>query len=146
MRRYMLPHPDSRAHRVLAGLHAFGGRADLRMWMSACAWPESLRKFGVVIDRLVYLQLVEPGADGYKLTPDGAEHLGVDIDAPPVVAPAPAASRTFTSERPLTTKHMMRMPLMREGALDYLAIPSRIGDRAMPHQVASSMATRGDQK
>lgn len=141
-RIYSPPRPGSRAHHALASLHRFGGRADLRTWMTACSWSESIREFEqVIIARLQYVRLVDVDADGYQITSAGIEQLGLDADAPPAVAPVVATSRTFVSDRALSSKHMVRMPLMREGALDYLSIPSRIGDRAMPHQVACSLAT-----
>lgn len=140
--RFTLPRAGSRAHLALTALHQIGGRADLRGWMNACTWAETIREFErVVVQRVEFLKLVDAGADGYKLTRYGIEHLGLDADAPPLVAPVVAGPRTVASGQALTRKHMMRMPLMREGALDYLAIPSRIGDQVMPHQVASSMAT-----
>jgi len=43
-----------------------------------------------------------------------------------VVGPAPAM-------RPLSERNRARVTVMREGALDYRAIPSRMGDVLVPH-------------
>jgi hypothetical protein len=52
----------------------------------------------------------------------------VDLaDVHTTVGPAPAP-------RPLSERNRARVSVLREGALDYQNIPSRIGDQLVPHK------------
>jgi hypothetical protein len=137
------PRAGSRAHTALTGLFRLGGAADLRTWMNACRWSDSINEFQkVIIERLGLLGMVEVKVDTYSVTRRGREHLDIDADAPAPVPPVLVGPRAFFPARELSTKHMIRMPLTREGALDYATIPSRMGDVVKPH-LASDGLVRG---
>lgn len=44
-----------------------------------------------------------------------------------------ATGRYVAPVRPLAECHRARLPVLREGALDYRDIPSRMGDVLVPH-------------
>lgn len=138
--RHSIPRAGSRAQGALTGLHRVGGRADLHAWMNSCKWSETINEFHkVIIDRLQFLRMVEFNGDVYVLTRAGLQHIDVDADAPMPPAPVVVGPRTFVSSRTLAAKHMIRMPLMREGAHDYAAIPSRMGDVVKPHLAGEAL-------
>lgn len=137
---HSVPREGSRAQAALTGLHRVGGTADLRAWMNSCQWSATINEFQkVVIDRLQFLQMVEVRDTSYCLTRTGLQHLDVDVDAPMPAAPVVVGPRTFVSSRNLAAKFMIRMPLTREGAHDYAAIPSRMGDALKPHLAGEAL-------
>lgn len=53
-------------------------------------------------------------------------------------AMAPTAVGPAAVMRPLSEHNHPRVRVMREGALDYQAIPSRMGDLLVPHKVKAA--------
>lgn len=140
------PQEGSRAYRALKSFRLAGGCGDLDDWLSACERSGSIRKDHQITDllRLLELELIDIDGEIYAITPRGVAFIRVDVavvvvDAPAYVAPVRAAPRTPPPNRPLSLKHMVRMPLTREGAHDYAAIPSRMGNQSVPHPAAGTL-------
>jgi hypothetical protein len=129
------PRVDSQGYRALEQLHKLGGEAHITTWMKAAGWTGSIAVFDrEIVGALLRFQVVtRPGAQ-LVLTDSGREHLGVGAAAP---APAPTQdiplTRYVAPMRPLSAKHRPGVRPMRPGALDYRDIPSRMGDKLIPH-------------
>lgn len=140
------PQEGSRAYGALKSFRLAGGCGELSDWKSACQRSGSIREDHQITDllRLLDLELMDVDDDMYAITPRGLAFIRVDVavvvvDAPAVVAPVRAAPRTPPPDRPLAHKHMVRMPLTREGAHDYASIPSRMGNQSVPHLAAGTL-------
>lgn len=136
-----VPRAGSRAYSALTGLHSVGGRADLHAWMNSFQWSASIAEFmKVIVLRLQHLQMIKVDCHDYTITRAGLEHLGLDADAPALVAPVAAQSRLHFAAPTLAKRHMIRVPVIRPGALDYASIPSRMGNELKPHLAGGRLA------
>jgi hypothetical protein len=127
------PRAGSRAHFGLKQLHNYGGRALIRDWLIAVGWDATVGEF----ERLVagplqrYALVVKSGVD-FVVTANGRDFLGVEPEAPATEL-AITPGTYVPPMRPLSAVNMPGMRVMRPGALDYKAIPSRMGDQLIPH-------------
>lgn len=126
------PRAGSRLHSWLAKLHEIGGEASAYAWIKAAGWDGSNQKFGSCIGQLIAQGVVYQRGDLYLVSEDGLAWLGVPLDAPRREAPQIVAPRYNAGIRPLSTKNIARMPLMREGAHDYKNIPSLMSGTHVP--------------
>jgi hypothetical protein len=134
-RRFTAPRAGTRAYLALEKLHALSGQTTCAEWMRAIAWKESMRAFDEEIASvLVQHRLVFQRGNLYVITDDGSDLLGIAVDAPGGLPPMPAGPRITAPPRQLSSRHIPSMRLAREGSLDYLEIPSRIGDTLIPHR------------
>ncbi len=119
----------TRAYLALTKLQAIGGSAGLNAWMRTVGWEEATKTFQRdIADKLTAHQLVAASLAAYVITAAGLDLLGVPVDAQVCVAPVPAGPRYVPPKRPLSTKNRARLTENRPGSLDYLDVPSRIGD------------------
>jgi hypothetical protein len=126
------PRRGSFAYRALKCLHAMGF-AGAATWKDESAFKQSAREFDCeVVQQLLVWRLVEAKGDLYQVTAAGRSYLGF-VD----VASAESTSMTpgpYVPPRlPLQPQNRPALRVMRPGALDYRAIPSRMGDQIIPH-------------
>lgn len=129
------PRAGSRAHIALGALHSIGGQAVASVWMRAVRWARMVtpRDWDIIVQNLINARMVYQRGDIYMMSDDGLEWLGIPVDAPPVEVRPVAGPRYSPGIRPLAQERITRMPLTREGALDYRDIPSRVGDQLIAY-------------
>lgn len=131
------PGAGTRAYIGLEKLNQAGGSLSTLSWARAFGWSGSYSTFmTAVINPLLAREMVFLYHDHYKITEAGRARLGIAVDDAPVSAPTLAGAAYAPTPRPLSAKNMTRMPLTREGALDYRDIPSRVGDQLIAHKKA----------
>lgn len=106
--------------RYLVALGKLGRPAGLVLWRTQCMWRQRQENFySHVIKVLIDANLVTVSHSvRYAVTPAGRAMLGL-----------PLLSRQAVTMAPLRRRPVM---LMREGAMDYAAIPSRMGSQQIP--------------
>lgn len=129
------PRAGSRAHGWLVKLHEIGGEATTHGWTTATGWAGSNESFVAEAAKLVAQGVIFRRGDLYVISEDGLDWLGVPLDAPRREAPAIVAPRYVAPKRELSQRHIVRMPLTREGAHDYKNIPSLMGEQRVAHGV-----------
>ncbi len=145
MSRNHTPGRKTRTAIALEALQTIGGKATLRHWLLAIDWKRSADNFDEEIaTRLMTSGLVKMCGEMYVISSYGQEFLQVPVDAPPVAPPVIVAPQYTGEKRTLSAKFITRMPLTREGALDYLKIPSRIGDQRIEHGTKSLADASGE--
>ena len=128
------PRRESRAYKGLVKLHANGGSLSAHTWTRTLMWSDSFSTFlTAVVAPLEAAGLIGHYHDVFKITPKGLAHLGIAFGTPMPEPLTVAGGRYVPSQRTLSSKNMTRMPLTREGALDYRDIPSRVGDQFIAH-------------
>lgn len=127
------PRAGSSVYYWLVRLHENGGRASLQAWVEAAAWKGSKPVFERDAARLVVQRLVRLVGDEYVITEAGMQWIGIDLDVPPSAPALPAGPRYVAPRRELSTNRALRLSMMREGALDYRAIPSLIGGHRLAY-------------
>ncbi|UOD30718.1 hypothetical protein INH39_02940 [Massilia violaceinigra] len=131
------PRAGSRAYVALVKLHGIGGQGSINAWMNATGWSGEIRTFySEIVTKLMIRKQVSTRDDIYFLTDVGREHIGVDCDAPPVAPPVLVGTRYAAPVRPLSSRHIVRAMPMREGAFDYLSIPSLQGATHVQHKTS----------
>ncbi len=125
----------TRAYLALTKLQAIGGSAGLNAWMRSVGWESPTKSFQRdIVEKLLTAKLVVPdSAAAYVITPAGLDLLGIPVDAQVCAAPVPAGPRYVGPKVPLSRRNMVRLTENREGSLDFLAVPSRIGDVLVAH-------------
>lgn len=140
------PRAGSRAYLALKKLYEIGGFATLSDWMVATGWTTTVNSFHAeVVDRLAVRQKIFARAGGYAISDDGMLHIGVEPDAPRTTPGVLASPRLAPAQRPLQARNMVRLQPMREGAFDYLSIPSRLGSHRVEHKTSLKIATGATQ-
>jgi hypothetical protein len=125
------PRRASWPYRALNGLHSLG-RETLHGWMQEMSYVQTTRDFQCeVVERLLAWRLVELVDETYRVTSAGRSYLG--IDHVPAAEGDVATARSAPPQRPLSTANRPALRVMRPGALDYLEIPSRLGNQVIPH-------------
>ncbi len=112
-----------------------------RLYASACPAAEIVKRhaeFGIGFAALeaVFEGLIAAGCADltngvYSITKAARSHFD-RASSPPAVTGAPVAPAYRPQTGPLK-RPAVRIGNMREGASDYQAIPSRVGDRRYPH-------------
>jgi hypothetical protein len=132
------PEPGSRAYHALKKLDSIGGGASLAQWMLAAGWTSTVNSFHMaVVNPLLVRHKVFVRDATYYISDDGMVHLGLDPEAPRAPLPAIVGPRYVAPNRPLATRNMVRLRDVRdirEGAFDYLSIPSRMGPHTVSHK------------
>ena len=124
----------SRAFIALVKLHGLGGQTSLADWMGHVGFLSPVKQFKADIVNILKVRgKIFERNDVYHISDAGLVHIGVAVDAAPVVPALPAPSRRAPPRSELRPQNITRLALMREGALDYRNIPSRIGDQLVPH-------------
>jgi len=140
------PRAGSRAYLALKKLNEIGGRATVPQWMAAAGWTTTVNSFNAeVVDRLIVRRKIFVREDAFVISDDGLAHIGVEPDAPRMPPPALAGPRLAPPQRPLQPKNKVRVQLMREGAFDYLSIPSRHGSHVVEHKTSLKIAVGATQ-
>lgn len=125
---------NSRAYLALVKLQSIGSTAGLNAWMRAVAWEASAKSFNIqVVDKLIEHKAIVQTLAAYTVSEEGHQILGTPVDAPVATPPAVATARYVAPIRPLQSKNIVRLVETRPGALDYLNVPSRIGDTRLMH-------------
>jgi hypothetical protein len=126
------PRTDSRAYFALQQMHNYGGRVMAREWIVAVAWESTMPVFDrqVIGPLLQHRLIVKSGVD-LVITERGKTYIGAADAVPePVITPA-----TYVPPmRPLSAKYRPGLPVIREGAFDYRAIPSLQAGQRIPFQ------------
>ena len=128
------PRVGSRAYLALQKLHALGGGATAEAWLKALGWDMSLHCFHHEINRLTLRHKVFLRDQAFFISDDGKAHLGQPLDAAPCAPAAVVAPPYVPAPRPLAPRP--RLQAMREGAFDYLSIPSLHGSKRIEHKTA----------
>lgn len=130
------PRAGSRAHAALERLHAIGGKTVLLDWMRALGYAGTIVAFERdVLGVLARAQLIAINGPFLSITGAGLDALGVPVHAPAPAAPALVAAPYTVADRPLNAaRHRPRPALTREGALDFLKIPSLMCGARVPHK------------
>jgi hypothetical protein len=135
------PRAGSRAFMALKKLNDMGGQASVAEWMRFCAWDITVKSFRAeCVDKLLVRMKLFARGDIYFISDDGMIHLGLSPDAPRSaphgLVPAPQAP----AQRPLRSQNKVRLQVMREGAFDYMAIPSLHGSVRVEHKTSLAIA------
>ncbi len=136
------PRVGSRAYLALQKLHSLGGGATAVAWLKAMGWDMSMHCFHHEVSRLTVRHQVFLRDQAFFITDAGKTHLGESLDAPPCVPGAVVAPPYVPSPRPLAAGNKVRLQSMREGAFDYLSIPSLHGSQRIAHKTALVVDTR----
>ncbi len=121
---------------ALKKLHAVGGQVNQDGWINTAGWCGTVMSFQKeIVSKLVVRELVFLHCGQYKITDAGLAHIGVDLDAAPAPPPVVAGPRYVPPQRELSQRHKVRLSLMRDGALDYMAIPSLHGSTRLMHKM-----------
>lgn len=123
------PKAGSRAYAAMETLYTLGGSASAAAWMKACLWKTSIFEFDrVVITPLTVERHIFERDEVYFLTDGGMMHIG-EIEPPVAPVGIMAGPRYVPPIRALSSQHLVRVRLMREGSFDYRNVPSRHGDQ-----------------
>ena len=140
------PRAGSRAYLALKKLNEMGGHATVSQWMSATGWSTTVNSFRTeVLDRLIIRKKIFEREGAFFISDDGLLHIGVEPETPRMPPPVLAAPRCAPPQRPLQSHNKARLQLMREGAFDYLSIPSRYGSHVVEHKTSLKIATGATQ-
>lgn len=124
------PGAGTRTYSALQTLHDIGGEASSATWLESSArkWPSSAR---IMWDRmaqdLIEARLVLLRDGTFSITDDGMAWLGVAVDTPRREKPVLVGPRYVAPMRPLSSRNIPAVRVMREGAFDYRDIPSLQG-------------------
>ena len=136
------PRGGTRPDLAFRKLVQLGGRVGLNGWMNAMTWTRPITAFErEIINSLMRCHVVRREAGDYVVTQKGWDFVGRSTQA----KVAPAGPRYVGKKLPLSPANMVRVPLARPGSFDYAAIPSRMGNQRVPHGLAMSGVTDGQQ-
>lgn len=126
------PRVDSDAYEALLCLHQDGAEADIDAWMKSVDYTSKAEFDYMVVLPLLSARLIRRSRAGVVLTKHGLNFLGkaAAVHVPGAVI---TPGKYVAPMRPLSDKYRARLRVMRPGALDYLDIPSRMGDLLIPH-------------
>jgi hypothetical protein len=128
----------TKTNMALMKLYALAGAATLIEWRKALKWNQPAGLFDTeVIFPLVQHGMVFRRRDNWYITDSGKRAIGIDPDVScggGEIVPPPAAPATYRP--PLSRPSLLRTIPIRDGALDFLDIPSRHGDQSIPHRKA----------
>jgi hypothetical protein len=125
------PRYGTGAHIALKALHALEGQATSVRWNAAAVRLLGTKACGeqwdVIIQTLINTAMVFQRRDVFLVSDDGLEWLGVAAEVVPRAEPMAAQARYIPPMRPLSTKHLVNVRSMRDGAFEYRDIPSLQG-------------------
>lgn len=135
------PRRGSGAALALMALHNTGGRSTASAWALLLDWKGNATHFkNNIIDRLRVCGLIVAAGELVEITPEGYRYLGINT-APIADAARPAAGPRYVAPmRPLNVARHCAAAPMREGALDYMTIPSRMGAESVSYKGAACFA------
>ena len=111
------------------------------MESSLSKWPSSVRvEWDRIVQNLIDTRLVFQRDGAFAITEDGLDWIGVAHDAPRREKPVLAGPRYVAPIRPLSTRNMPAVRVMREGAFDYRNIPSLQGSARVEFQSSLRVA------
>jgi hypothetical protein len=141
-RAFNSPRAGSRAYRALEALHALGGSSYVTAWLKATDWCESTAEFErQVVGALTRARHIFSRNNQYVITDGGKARIGALPEAYETSAPAaPVAPRYVAPKADLSARHKVRLQPMREGAFDYLSIPSLYGSTRVDHKTSLTIA------
>lgn len=144
MANYELPRRGSAPHLCLSALNNIGGEASIQSVMKVRNWRGSIALFRTdMMERLMRNGLIDLAGDWCAITPAGRKYLGIKIEEAEGPAPALVGPRYVAPIRPLNVaRHRAALP-MREGALDYMKIPSRMGVESINYKGAACFTGDG---
>ncbi|HEY9147040.1 MAG TPA: hypothetical protein VIN36_10180, partial [Thiobacillus sp.] len=124
------PSAGTRSYVALQTLEAIGGEASSAVWMDSSLkkWPTAASvTWDRIVQNLIDARLVYQRDGAFAITDDGLAWLGVSVDAPRREKPVLVGPRYVAPMRPLSSKSLPAVRMMREGAFDYRDIPSLQG-------------------
>jgi hypothetical protein len=125
------PRHRSRAYRALVALSECGSMT-VPDWMVMSDFQQSRSEFDRdVALQLAHWKLVKQVGEEYRILDAGLRYLGVLPEE--VDIREPVAGRYVPPRGELSAQYRPALRVMRPGALDYRAIPSRLGDQVIPH-------------
>lgn len=133
------PRDGTAAYAALQALHGLGGQANDRDWrqLTQRRIRCQIGQWDTYVQALINTGLVFQRNGLFIVSDDGLSWLNVAApDVVPRADPEDIPRRYVPPQRPLSSRHMPRMDMVREGSLDFLKIPSRIGDDLIPHRKA----------
>lgn len=138
------PAPGSRAYMALKKLQELGGASERHAWMNLAGWSGPVKSFHAeVISKLVIRNLVYERESAFHISDDGRSLLGVDLDAPREPARELVGAKYVRPIGELPQRPKLRLTVMREGAFDYMAIPSLCGNQRLAYKT-SIVVVNGD--
>lgn len=128
MANFELPRRGSSPHLFLTALNNIGGEASVQTLMSVRNWKGRIALFRAdILARLTRCDLVVAVNDQVAITNAGRKYLGVKVEGEEAYVGQLPGPRYAPPMRPLNiARHRAPAP-MRDGALDYMNIPSRMG-------------------
>lgn len=138
MANHDLPRKESSAHLALRALHNIGGDAKIPAWMRVLDWRS--KQFFFYRDVVARLErcglVVADSEDGssFSVTSLGRIYLGVPDVLVPKAPAIPAGPRYVAPKRDLNLSRHRPVRLIREGSLDYMNIPSRMGGQPITYK------------
>lgn len=129
------PRAGTRPDLAFRKLAQLGGRAGLHGWMNAIAWTRPITAFErEIVNSLMRCHVVRCEAGDYVVTEKGWDFVGRAAATKAAPAGQIAGPRYVPPKALLSSRHMARAGLVREGALDYAQIPSRYGSQRVAHK------------
>jgi hypothetical protein len=140
------PRQGSRAYVALKKLNDMGGQASVAEWMRFGGWNMTVRSFHAeCVSKLSVRMKIFARDDVFVISDDGLLHLGISPDAPRLAPAALGAPRYVGPKRPLQSQNKVRLQIMREGAFDYMTIPSLHGSVRVDHKTSLTVAAGAKQ-
>jgi hypothetical protein len=130
------PRAGTRAYLALRKLYDTGGGATAADWLKALGWDMSLHMFHHEIRHLTIRRQAFLRDQVFFISDDGKKRLGEPLDATPSVQLTLVAPPYTQPWRPMAASGKPRLQAMREGAFDYMSIPSLQGDARVAHKTA----------
>lgn len=143
MANFDYPRKGSSPHLALNALNNLGGEATIQAIMKVRNWRGREKPFqDEVMSRLTRCLLVDVMGGNCIITNAGRKYLGIKVEQENGFVGEPAGPRLVTDKRELNiARHRPTRPI-RDGAMDYMNIPSRMGVETVAYkgQIAASSA------
>lgn len=145
--QHRMPRYGTGPHIALKALHTLEGQAIGARWHTAAARALGTKAdselWDGIVQTLINTGMVFQRNDVFIVSDEGLVWLGVAAEVVPRAEPQTAPARSAPPMRPLSSKHLVNVRAMREGAFDYRDIPSLHGDERIAYRTSLNVA--GDQ-
>lgn len=138
MANFELPRRGSSPHLFLTALNNIGGGASVQTLMSVRNWKGRIALFrSDILARLIRCELVIAVNDQVAITNAGRTYLGIKVESDDDYVGQLPGPRYVAPMRPLNVARHRTAAPMREGALDYMSIPSLMGVESVAYKGAA---------